>query len=93
MVDDATVANLDGDAVVGEDGIGGVEVGSLVIGVNGLCVGSSREHDATEQGTFECAAGDGDDGVALVGVGWTAGNFQLHDIVELGLCLGRQTQR
>ena len=92
--DDATVADVDVDAVVGLDGVDGLQFGAVQAFVAQLIVGAAVQDGSFQQGAFEGASRDGDDGPsAVLGVayalGFAEGDFQLHGKLQFG-CIFRR---
>lgn len=65
--DEAAVADVDIDAVVGLDRIDGLDLRAAVLAVVELVVGAAGEDLAFHRGAFERAAHDGDDGASALG--------------------------
>ena len=82
LPDEATVAHVNADAVMGADAVDGFEFGAVTLLVDELIVGTAGEDLTMDQRTFEGATGDGDDeAFAVRGGTYAEGSIDLD--VEL----------
>lgn len=82
LPDEAAVADMDADAVVGADAVDGFEFGTVTLLIDELVVGTAGEDLTMDQRTFEGAASDGDDeAFAMRGGTYAEGSIDLD--VEL----------
>ena len=82
LPDEATVAHVNADAVVGADAVDGFEFGAVALLIDELIVGTTCQDLTMDQRTFEGATGDGDDeAFAMRGGAYAEGSVDLD--VEL----------
>ena len=82
LPDEAAVADMDADAVVGADAVDGFEFCAVALLIDELIVGTTCQDLSVNQRTFEGATGDGDDeAFAVRGGTYAEGSIDLD--VEL----------
>ena len=83
LPDEATVAHMDADAVVGADAVDGFEFGAVALLIDQLVVGAAAEDGAVDERALEGAAGDGDDhALAVRGGAHAEGSIDLDMELE-----------
>ena len=86
---EATVAHVDVDAIVGADAVNGFQLGAAMGIVLQLVVGSAGQNGAFHLGTFERASYNGDDEtVAMRSLSYLVGAFAFHFQFDYKLQLG-----